>query len=204
MRLIEYLSKPPLPTFGSKQCAKRGGTFSGEYSTSLVLRPCAFIACSTKFAQKAWSILSHDHATDICLHQTQHNYQQAFLDHLHVKLVVWCADEACRPTTLKPRSHRTSIFCDNVTFCDNTNGLRYTRIVIGNPTVTQVLPKSYQVVQCSTYSGASQEQKQLELSFTPFLVVSKPEVLLQFPHSQQQIGNLFTTKITKKKKAVSV
>ena len=27
---------------------------------SLVPRPCAFVACSTKFSQKAWSILSHD------------------------------------------------------------------------------------------------------------------------------------------------
>ena len=55
MRLIEYLSKPP-----------------GEYNTSHVLKPCVFVACSMKFAQKAWSILSHDRATDICLRQTQH------------------------------------------------------------------------------------------------------------------------------------
>ena len=54
MRLIEYLSKPP-----------------GEYNTSRVLKPCVFVACSMKFAQKAWSILSHDRATDIRLHQTQ-------------------------------------------------------------------------------------------------------------------------------------
>ena len=62
----------PPPYFWLKVVCKKGGHLSGDYSTSLVLRPCAFITCSTKFAQKAWSILSHDRATDICLHQTQH------------------------------------------------------------------------------------------------------------------------------------
>jgi len=33
---------------------------------SLVLRPCAFIACSTKFTQKAWACSSRDMCRSIC------------------------------------------------------------------------------------------------------------------------------------------
>ena len=33
---------------------------------SLVPRPCTFVACSTKFMQKAWARLSHDVSRSLC------------------------------------------------------------------------------------------------------------------------------------------
>ena len=75
-------------------------------------------------------------------------------------------------------------------FSDNTNGLRFTRIVISNPINTQVFISLFS----APHGGASPEQ--LELSFTPFLVVSKPEVATaistfpaanwQFTHHENQ------------------
>ena len=37
-RIIEYLSKNPLPTFSSKTSGKRRGVFLGDYSICLVLK----------------------------------------------------------------------------------------------------------------------------------------------------------------------
>ena len=59
---------------------------------SLVLRPCVFVACSTKFTQKAWSILSRDVCCGLCHdHSTGINDVVAYRSNLVFLIAKKCA-----------------------------------------------------------------------------------------------------------------
>ena len=115
-----------------------------------------------------------------------------------------CAD-GCLAYNSKTTKPPTFTFCDNIwqpevqqnSFSDNTNGLRYTRIVISNPSNTQMFISLFS----APHGGASPEQ--LELSFTPFLVVSKPEVASNFHiPSETHLFGLTITKLIRQKQNI--
>ena len=57
------------------QCSSSLKKMCSHSEGSLVPRPCVFVGCSTKFTQKAWSILSHDEC-----HSLRHDHSTGIND----------------------------------------------------------------------------------------------------------------------------